>query len=263
MNILPLIATPISHLFEDRIVGKKIADISDCLEVRERSIDYKWCDRHLFHVDVDLTQHWGNSVKDYLSGVINKIPELKLITFQATRCCIGEKIINGVFQVDGYILSYEEMINNSCENVSWLRVLLGRGVDIGLENNNYYPTPAYETITNGSFITEIVTKNNIKFLFDIAHALVTAHNKNLTYAGYISTLPLDQTVQLHICQPQIPQRGFAVDAHDEPNELMLSEVIRLTGRYSSIRYLTIEYYKDHNNLIESIKTMRKVISDKI
>ena len=36
---IPQIATPISHQFENDNYGKEIARVSDCLEVRERSVE--------------------------------------------------------------------------------------------------------------------------------------------------------------------------------------------------------------------------------
>ena len=40
--MIPQIATPISHQFENKNYGKEISAVSDCLEVRERSIDSVW-----------------------------------------------------------------------------------------------------------------------------------------------------------------------------------------------------------------------------
>ena len=73
--------------------------------------------------------------------------------------------------------------------------------------------------------------------------MVTAHNKNISYEEYIESLPLDNLIQLHICQPELPTEGIARDTHNEPNDDMFKEVIRLLNTYQSIKYLTIEYYK--------------------
>ena len=45
------------------------------------------------------------NLKEYLKNAFSKKPDLKLITLQATRCCQGEKLIDGMFQLDGKIYS--------------------------------------------------------------------------------------------------------------------------------------------------------------
>lgn len=259
-NNIPLIATPISHQFENETFGKEIAAVSDCLEVRERSLNSDWENQHLFHIDIDLTHEWDENLKEYLKNAFSKKPDLKLITLQATRCCQGEKLIDGMFQLDGKIYSRQEMLNNSIENTKWLRDIVSNGTSIGLENNNYYPTPAYDIVADGDFIIQVLKKNNLFLLLDIAHAMVTAHNKKISYDQYISTLPLDKLIQLHICQPELPEGGIARDTHNEPNHEMYLEVIRLIKKYSTIKYLTIEYYRDKDILIDSIKKLRKLIN---
>ena len=82
-----------------------------------------------------------------------------------------------------------------------------------------------------------------------------------SFNAYLKSLPLDKIIQLHICQPSIPAEGIATDAHDAPNNQMFDEVISLTKKYKNIKYLTIEYYKDKNKLIESITTLKKLLKN--
>jgi len=86
---MPLIATPISHLFENYEHAIEIIAASDCLEVRERSWDSVWPNQLLFHIDKDLTLKWYDDTRAYLEKIINQKPDLELVTFQATRCCEG------------------------------------------------------------------------------------------------------------------------------------------------------------------------------
>ena len=73
-------------------------------------------------------------------------------------------------------------------------------------------------------------------------------------------MPLDKLIQLHICQPELPAVGSARDTHNEPNNEMYLEVLRLIKKYPKIEYLTIEYYKDKDILISSINKLRQLIS---
>jgi len=73
-------------------------------------------------------------------------------------------------------------------------------------------------------------------------------------------LPLDKLIQVHICQPELVAGEIGRDKHNEPNDEMFSEVVRLINKYSTIKYLTIEYYKDKDILIASIQKLRYLIS---
>jgi hypothetical protein len=259
---MPLIATPISHLFEDPAIGFEIARVSDCLELRQRSVVNTSPNQLLFHVDIDLTHPWNDEIKNYLEGVFASKKDLNLVTFQATRCCTGEVIHDGIFQMSGQSLSRQEMLINSQFNVRWLRSKLGYSIDIGIENNNYYPAEAYSIVCDGDFLSEVTRLNQIYFLFDIAHAMVSAHNKGINYQSYIATLPLDRVIQLHICEPYIPINlsEIARDIHECPSDKMLNDVHGLIIKYSSIKYMTIEYYKNEKFLIESILKLKNICS---
>ena len=257
---MPLIATPISHLFENNEDALKISEASDCLEVRERSLDCELDKQWLFHIDIDLTQHWDHKIKEYLTFAINKKKDLKLITFQATRCCVGEELVNGLFQLSGAVLTREELLKNAKENVIWFRDTFDKSLKLGFENNNYYPTPAYDVVTDGDFIAELVESNNVYFLLDIAHAMVTAHNKNITFESYKNELPMDKIIQLHVCEPKIEYGKMAIDAHELPEKEMIQEVASLVNEFPSIKYITVEYYKNCQKLVHILKKIRDEIN---
>ena len=256
-----LIASPISHLFENEIHGNEISLVSDCLEVRERSYKSSRKKIWLFHIDIDITHPWDQKVKSYIKTILKNKPELKLITFQSTRCCQGEVLDKGIFQLSGEVFTKDQMISFAMKNSCWLRENFPKQLLIGLENNNYYPTSAYDIITEGGFISEVVEKCELYFLLDIAHAMVTAHNLDIDYKDYLNSLPMDRLLQLHICQPILPNNGMGYDAHEAPNQEMYQEVKRLVNLYPNIKYLTIEYYRDKDILINSIKFLRKVLDN--
>jgi len=260
---MPLIATPISHLFENCEHAIEIIAASDCLEVRERSWESVWPNQFLFHIDKDLTLEWCDETRAYLQKIIRQKSELKLVTFQATRCCEGEQIIDGQYQISGKSYSRNQLLDNAGENLQWLRSFLDKGIKIGLENNNYFPTPAYDIVTDSNFISELVSELDIYFLLDIAHAMVTSHNQSLDCDDYINSLPLKNLIQLHICSPEIPSNGIARDAHEAPDAPMMRQVISLIKKYPHVRYLTVEFYKDKDRLVQSLLELRKALGKSI
>jgi hypothetical protein len=256
------IATPVSHLFEDKLQAQKIIKHSDCLELRERTVHLDFQKEYLFHVDKDLTLAWDRKFKKFFLKILKKKNKLKLITFQSTRCCSGEKIINGRFQLDGNIYTKKKLILNAKKNIHWLRKNLKKKIKIGLENNNYYNAPAYEIITEGNFISEIVIKNKIFFLLDIAHAAITSFNKKIKFQKYLNSLPLHKTIQLHIVDYKIKKilnKKIAIDTHNFPTNRTYKLVSQLLLKYPSIEYLTIEYYKNADRLVKSIKKLKKIL----
>jgi len=237
--------------------------VSDCLEARERSAYLKFNKQWLFHLDIDLPHRWDENRKRYIKDIISQKQDLELITFQATRCCDQEKVHNGIFQLEGHVYSRPEMLENAERNVLWLRNNVSADLKMGIENNNYYPSRAYDFVTDGDFISDLSSQNDLFLLFDIAHAIVTAHNRKCNYTEYCNSLPLNRVVQLHVCQPAINRRNLAYDAHDEPDDEMFKNVLSLVREFSSIDYLTIEYYKDKDILIKSLNKLRKLISANI
>ena len=148
--------------------------------------------------------------------------------------------------------STSELFENARDNINWLKSFLPEKILIGVENNNYYPTKAYEHVTDSDFITKVVKDNKLRFLLDISHAKITSHNRKIPYVEYISNLPMDETIQLHVCKNEINNLGLAVDVHNVPDDDIYEEVAELIKKYP-IEYITIEYYRDKDSLVSELK----------
>lgn len=250
------IATPISHQFLRKNLAKEVFKLSDCFEARERTSHLRVKDTYLYHIDIDLTAAWNKSVKDYLLKIINPQKKLKLVTFQITRCCQAEKLVNGKFKLVGKKFTKEQMLRNSKENLKWFKSKFGKKIKIGIENNNYYKTPAYDIITEGKFISDIVKKNNIYLLLDIAHAMVTAKNRNIDLKKYLDDLPLSNLIQIHICGPLLKANtGF--DKHRPPQQYVYDAIKPIIIKHKNkVKYLTLEYYRNEKILIKELKRLK-------
>jgi hypothetical protein len=156
--------------------------------------------------------------------------------------------------------SREELLNNARNNIARIKKILGPKIDIAIENNNHYATPAYDYITEPSFITSVVNDNGIYLLYDIAHAKVSAHNKGITYEIYKNALPINKIIQIHICKYGLNDK-MAYDAHSLPDEEEWNEVQSLLNENKGIQYLTIEYYKEIDGLLSSLQQLKKVVSN--
>lgn len=254
------IATPISHLFENKDYSKIIIDYSDCLECRDRSIESHEKQQELFHCELQPIHKWANKEFEYLQTIKNTKEDLKLITFHMASSCDNPIIKNNMFELGGNEYSEEELLINAKYNFEKIKKIFGDDIIIAVENNNYYPTYAYKYITDTYFISKVVYDNDINFLFDIAHAKVTCYNQNINFEKYKEQLPLDKMIQIHICSYDIDTaKNMAFDAHNYPDDDELAEVKKLISNYKDVKYLTVEYYRDIENLEKSLKKIKEII----
>lgn len=252
------IATPISHLFEDKAAARRIMRYSDCLECRDRAINSNLPRQEVFHCDIQPIHELSKADFEYLGSLSKVKPGLKLLTFHAASSCDRPRIRKGAFIKGGKEYTKDRALKNARDNFTRIRKIIGKGVKLAVENNNYYPTQAYKYVTDTGFLSSLVRDNGIGLVFDIAHARITARNRGLEYGAYREKLPLDRVVQLHISAPGVSQWRLAYDSHRLPGAREWDEVRGLLDR-SRLSYLTIEYYRNVNGLIRALKSLREII----
>lgn len=241
------LATPISHLFKDPTAKEEIIAASDCLEGREHTRESREAKQWLFHFDIQIIHPWAEREKE-LIGQVAARKELKVISFHMASVCSRPVLVNGMFQPGGENFSRQQMIDFAKQNAAWLKTI-GKGLKIAVENNNHYPTPAYQDVTDVDFISQVVNDNGLNFLFDMAHAQIAAHNRGKNYEEYLAGLPMDKMIQIHVSKHIVNEDNLAVDAHVLPDETVLKDVAEIVRRHDP-EYLTIEYYKDKDDLIK-------------
>jgi len=252
-NNFPKLATPISHLFLNEENARKIIEASDCLECRDRSFEKTDSIQEVFHCDLQPIQNLSQLEFNYLESIKKKKPDLNLISFHMASCYDSPAIKDGKFIPGGNKIKRETLILNASKNLTKIKELFGPTVNIAIENNNYYKTEAYDFITDPEFITMVVEQNDINFLFDIAHARVSAFYQGVSFENYTSRLPLDRLIQIHISRPGYNENGEIFDKHELPRDEEFMEVINLLKSYSTVKYLTIEYYRDAKHFSKFIK----------
>ena len=262
------ISTPISTLWNSKENIELIKKYSNSFEGRPSNNFYQYTevfDKDLtFHCDIIQPIHkLEQSDFEYIKQIVDTYPNLKIISFHCaynSSNCFKNK---GKGYVDGYCYSEEELKSNMSYNIPKIKQILG-DIDILIENNNYYPTKAYDIVTDANFISDIIYDNNIWFLFDQAHAEVTAHNLKIDYNDYINNLPLDKCKQIHLCKMGYNESLYSKNfylAEDHHLPLGLEEYIKLKqilNKYPLVEYLTVEYYKDIKGLLNSITLIKNI-----
>ena len=258
------IITPISHLFNNKEDAIKISSLSDELEARERTCDLRLSKTTHYHIDFDINIGLSEKQIDFLKEKVKPREEINVLTFQATKDFENADIVDGVYKPLGERIGLLEQLKRTSKNIKTIRNIVGGDRIIGIENNNYYPSSAYDIATSKEYIVEAVSSNNLKLLFDYAHAKVSCVNRNEKFEEYSNFL-LDNTecIQLHLCEFKIKTLGnkkFAYDAHDIPPIDSTLEAIKLCKKYQ-INGLTREFYRDPLILSEYLKDLRILIKN--
>lgn len=254
------IVTPVSSLFHNEHYAEVIDKHSDFLECRDHSPASDYSRHILFHTDLQPAHLLTEEDFEYIHKIRTERPQLKLVSFHLASCYHDPTIENGLFVPGAKRYSREELLNNAKYNIARIKKILGPKIAVAIENNNHYATPAYDYVTDPTFITSIVNENDIYLLYDIAHAKVSAYNKGITYEAYKNALPLQKTIQIHICKSAVNEK-MAYDAHFLPDEEEWTEVRSLLNIYNGIQYLTIEYYKEIDGLRSSLQQLKKAVSN--
>jgi len=254
------ISLPISHLFDDEENIKILQGSYDCLETRPRSLKSNLEKQEIFHADnIQPIHELSDQDFNFIKEVKNK-KGLQAVSFHCSSRCKNPEKKDGIFQIgnNSTVYSRSEMILNSKKNIQAIRKILGENIALLIENNNFFPSAAYDIVVDPMFLNEIVEANDMEFLFDSAHAKVSAHNLGVNYIEYRNSLPLNRMTQIQFCRPDIPSRGsseIARDIHELPSQADTDEVKMLIEKYN-VKYIIPEYYKDVNKLLTFLKTLR-------
>jgi len=256
------ILTPISHLFLDKNSAEDIIANSDFLEARERTAQLDFKSTTHYHIDFDLNIGLTEKQIEFLEIYVKPRENIRTLTFQASRDCEKTIIKEGVYYPDSKILSLKDQIENTKNSIVKIENIIGTERLIGIENNNFYPSGAYEICTSTEYLESIINLNNCHLLFDIAHAIVTCSNKSIPFMKYSKKLlSTEKCFQMHLCQPSyLFEYGkiIAKDAHNIPSFELTELSISLCKKYG-IDFLTIEYYKKAENLVSYLKFLKDYI----
>ncbi len=252
------IATPISHLFKNDVDAKLITSHSDCLECRDHSPKEESIQLHeLFHFEMQIIHPIDEERFGYLENVFKSKPHIKLASFHVASCCDKPILTDGVFYIGGTEYSYDELQANAARNIARIKSFMPAGMMICVENNNYLRSPAYKHVIEAGFLNELVMNNDIYFLYDIAHAHISAVNMGIPFADYYGALPISRTRQVHICKFGMRSETEAFDAHYAPDEMIYTE-LRKVIQQSDVHYVTVEYYKETEGLIRSLQYLQNL-----
>lgn len=252
------IAPPVSHHFGDEAVGDRIVGLADALELRDNGIDPATNDRLLYHAEVDAALKWDEDDRTRLAEM-QATHDPSLVSVHLGRRYQRADTVDGRFVGVGDPYSRSQLRTNVAENVATLRDIFSEA-QLLVENNNHLGTDAYDVVTEPTFLATVVRANDIGFLFDIAHAKITAQNTDVELEEYVSALPLDRCRQVHLSRHGHGQDG-AVDTHSFLRVDDWEYFDTVAEALPNLTYVTLEYYRDATVLLDQLTRMQCGSSD--
>ena len=156
------------------------------------------------------------------------------------------------------VLPPDLILERTCSVLNALRSRLGQALPVLVENLDYNPTGAYETVCRPDFISQVVQRSGVDLLLDLAHASISAPALGMTVQDYLLQLPLDRVRQVHINHAQWNgQRWW--DAHEALQEEDLALLQWLLARCRPWS-LTLEYNRLETLIPAQINALRRILS---
>jgi uncharacterized protein len=148
--------------------------------------------------------------------------------FHSEHLCFGGAVTPGgpVFAHDLLPLPFtEEAIATAVERIRELRGTLE--IDIAVENTSYYAHPGGRSgMREIDFLLEVLERADCKLLLDVNNVFVNSVNHGFDPRAFLSAIPRERVVQLHVAGHFVRADGVIIDTHAEP---VRAEVLALTA----------------------------------
>ena len=257
------LVTPVSHLFKNKAIADFISKNSDFLEAREITSQLFFKNTTHYHIDFDLNLGFTKEQINFLKERVKPRDEILTLTFQASKDCEKVLVEDGKYKPNSRILTLKEQIQNTKNSIKIVKDIVGSHRLIGIENNNFFNTGAYDISTSLDYLLSVLEFSDLHLLLDIAHAQITCFSKNIDYEIYIdSLLSSRKCKQMHLCQPQYTysREGYSSsDSHEIPGFEMTNYALSLMNKWE-IKYITVEYYKNAEILVSYLKFIKELFT---
>lgn len=235
---------------------KELLALIDALELREIETDIPSEKELICHlsglIDLEFDENLKKSnLLDYLTAM-----KVHYLSFDLGPSCLHYRMADA-FEAEGETLTKEQIMSVAAERLGFIRS--GFHGALAFENLDYHNTGAYEHVCEPEFISKAVEYFDLGFLLDIAHAKVSAIKLGYTLREYINSLPLSRVVEVHISHAGY-ENGVICDLHEFPTEEDF-QILRSVLEKTQPQYLTCEYRKNSNLLVEAYRSLRREVDD--
>lgn len=116
------------------------------------------------------------------------------------------------------------------------------------------------TLDEGQFFSEVMnlTGNNVKLMFDVTNAYVTANNNGITFNDYVCNYPFNEVSCVHVSGFEKDDTGMLHDTH---SHALRDEIICLTEsivKEVNPKYLLLERDFNVNSVTDTLEDITKL-----
>lgn len=222
----------VQELFEE---GK--IDFVDCFKLYSLNDDLSpldWCLEHkevIFHGIVGGASSFGN--KNLIETT--NIKETKEV-LQKTNV----PYISGHICVTNKEQTKEETLEAIKNNIKEFQKILGKKVVLeNIPYRSYYEHCLY--LIEPEVISQVIYENDCDFLFDLSHARKAALFLQMPFEEYVSKLPMDRVVEIHLAGMYTLPNGNQMDYHGVMHEEDYEFLYNAIRNYPTLKYITLEY----------------------
>ncbi|MCX4845488.1 DUF692 domain-containing protein [Streptomyces sp. NBC_00893] len=153
----------------------------------------------------------------------------------------------------------EESRRACVRNVKQAQSVLG--VPLAIENITYSVSTTSDHLEAASFFADVVCESDSLILLDVANLYINSKNHCFDAEDYLSRLPLERVVHIHLAGGVVSSTGKMIDSHSEVIAEGIWELARRTAELCNPRTVIVERdqnFPDVDVLLEEVEIGRKV-----
>jgi uncharacterized protein len=90
------------------------------------------------------------------------------------------------------------------------------GVPLAIENITFYAQAGRAELREAEFICRVLDRSQAKLLLDVNNVYVNAQNHGFDPYRFLSEIPLDQVIEIHVAGHTRTESGLILDSHGKP-----------------------------------------------
>lgn len=140
------------------------------------------------------------------------------------------------------------------------------GVPMGFENISWYAHPGHAELSETEFINRVLEQSGCWLLLDVNNVYVNARNHGFDAYEFISQLPLDRVIQLHVAGHTELESGLLLDTHGADVCDPVYDLLRWTLERAGPRPVLLERdndVPDLDSLLDEVRRLRAVYAEAI
>ncbi|MCX4394178.1 MULTISPECIES: DUF692 family multinuclear iron-containing protein [unclassified Streptomyces] len=138
------------------------------------------------------------------------------------------------------------------------------GVPLAIENITYSISTTSDHLEAAKFFADVVVDSDSLILLDVANLYINSQNHRFDPEVYLSQLPLERVVHIHLAGGVTTSTGKLIDSHSESIAEGIWDLARNTAELCNPRTVIVERdqnFPDADVLLEEVATARSIYFD--